>query len=67
MRAKEIAPLPWRVFNSAGFIAIMDANGKEILPWTGFDASCLSKTKRLALARFIVRSARITTDSDPVS
>jgi hypothetical protein len=35
----------------------MDAEGNEILHWSGFDASSLPVKKRLALAKMIVRAA----------
>jgi len=62
-QARNIAPLPWRVCSGAlrrGFpdvVSVYDATGNEILHWSGFDSSTLSKTKRKALAKFIVESA----------
>lgn len=65
MKASDIAPLPWKA-NSKGrlrgivggsIIWITDANGNEILHWSGFDASSLPAKKRLALAKMIVRVA----------
>jgi hypothetical protein len=51
----------WRVYHAPlrpGMNKIIEVNckdGEPVIPWPGFDAMYISKTARLALARYIVR------------
>lgn len=44
----------FRLENSPQLVWIVDADGKEVIPWRGFDSMCHSKALRVA--RQIVRA-----------
>ena len=51
-------PRPWYLFSSGGkVLAIMDANGKEIVHWSGFDSSHFPLSVQRENARLIVAAA----------
>lgn len=54
-RKVPIPPRPWRLFDGGSVIAIMDANGREIIGWAGFDSSKVKgHFRRLLMAQHIV-------------
>jgi hypothetical protein len=57
------SPKPWRVYSGklrpqfpVKVIEIHDADGNEVIKWPGFDGLNMSHTRKLAIARLIVKA-----------
>lgn len=56
-RAKKakLPPAPLKVFSAKDTTAILDANGKEVVAWMGFDNSNRTRAGHKQFARELVR------------
>lgn len=55
MPKAKLPPGPLKVFSVNGITAILDANGDEVVGWSGFDNSNRTKAEHELLARELVR------------
>ena len=55
MAKAKLPPGPLKVFSANGTTAILDANGNEVVGWSGFDDSNRTKAEHELLARELVR------------
>lgn len=50
---------PWKAFTKNGVVAVMNANNKEIIHWSGFDASEFSDPTNEANAHLIAAAPEL--------